>query len=271
MTDSTAAGWYYALQGERVGPRSLDDVRALIANGVLDADALVWTPGMRDWSRVGDVSILSPEWVQPRSAPAPRAEAEWAPDSQAAMDRPRALSATHPWHRLAARAVDFILYLLVLSAPVQALAPEFVARVQADPAKVPPLVSIGVTLVLGVAVVLFDALLLHLRGTTPGKSLFGLRVVNAEGGRPSLGQSLSRSARVWVIGMGAGLPFLSIIAPIAAYVRLASHRRTLWDEAVDLQVEHTPVPLARALRIVGLILLFLYALGVLLASLAPTP
>lgn len=268
MTDSTPTGWYYALQGERVGPRSLDDVRALVANGVLDDDALVWTPGMREWARVGDVSILSPGWVPPQSAPAPRAEAEWVPVQTHGPGTP-AEPAPRPWRRFMARLVDLVLYAVLLTAPMQLVAPDFVSRIQARPAEMSPLVSLAISCALGLMLIVMDGILLHLRGTTVGKALFGVRVVNADGTRVSLGRSFSRSARMWVLGMGAGLPFLNILAPIAALVRLASHGRTHWDEALDLRVEHTEVTAGRVFAILGSILLFLYFVGALVATVAP--
>ncbi|HEY0038792.1 MAG TPA: RDD family protein [Longimicrobium sp.] len=276
MMDSTATGWYYALQGERVGPRSLDDVRALVANGVLDADALVWTPGMREWSRVGDVSILAPDWVPPHSAPAPRAEAEWAPPADTAEPRPQPAGETYAWRRFLARIIDLFLYGIVLLTPVQIAAPEFMtpeylARAQAAPAEIPMSLRLGFLLALGVTVILLDTLLVHLWSTTPGKALFGLRIVRSDGNRLSVRESLSRAIRAWAIGMGAGIAFATIVGGVMSYIRLTSRGRTHWDEALDLRVEHTPQTIGLVLRNVGLILLFLFSLSAVASMFLPTP
>lgn len=259
MTDSAALGWYYALNGERVGPRSLDEVRSLVANGVLDADSLVWTDGMREWARVGDFAILSPEWVQPASAPAPRAEAEWAPD-EAPAPLARTGDAPRPWLRLGARLTDILVALFVIAGVASAI-PALAARMPKDPANVSVSDNFLITLTLGVTVVLLEGLLLHLTGTTPGKSLFAVRVTTAEGGRLSLGQSFSRAARAWVLGMGAGLPILTILAPIAGYFRLTARGRTPWDEAMDLRVEHGEMSAGRALVIAGFLVMLMLMIG----------
>lgn len=265
--DTAASGWYYALNGERVGPRSLEEVRSLVANGVLDADSLVWTDGMREWARVGDFSILSPSWVQPASAPAPRAEAEWTP---AEAPAPRASYAPRPWLRLGARLTDLLVCIFVMAGVASAI-PALAARMPTDPTTISTADQFLMTAVLGVLVVLLEGLLLHLFGTTPGKSLFAVRVTTAEGGRLSLGQSFQRAVRAWVLGMGAGLPILTILVPIASYFRLASRGRTTWDEAMDLRVEHGEVTPGRALAIAGFLIMLLLMLGSAMSGMSGMP
>ena len=264
--DTAPSGWYYALNGERVGPRSLEEVRALVANGVLDADSLVWTDGMREWARVGDFAILSPEWVQPASAPAPRAEAEWTP-SVAPAPLPGTVGAPRPWLRLGARLTDILVCVFVMAGVASAV-PGLVSRMPTDPTTIRVADQFLMTAALGVLVVLLEGLLLHLSGTTPGKSLFGVRVTTAEGGRLSLGQSFSRAARAWVLGMGAGLPILTILVPIAGYFRLTSRGRTPWDEAMDLRVEHGEMSAGRALAIAGFLIMLLLMLSSALGGMA---
>lgn len=266
--DTTATGWYYALNGERVGPRSLEEVRALVANGVLDADSLVWTPGMREWARVGDFSILSPTWVQPHSSPAPRAEAEWSPAGPAA---PAADVAPRPLRRFGARAVDFGVYGMVFGSAMVIAAPDFVARVQAAPMESDLQSSLISVVGLGVTTVLVESLLLHFAGTTLGKALFGVRVVNADGTRLSLGQAFSRTLRVWVLGMGAGLMLFTIIGCIAGHLRLTGRGITVWDEQMGLRVEHPEITGANVAKVVGYLLIFLFALMLILAPFMPAP
>lgn len=264
--DTTATGWYYALHGERVGPRSLEEVRSLVANGVLDSDSLVWTPGMREWARVGDFSILSPTWVPPQSAPAPRAEAEWAPSD---APSPAAIEARHPWRRFGARITDILVYLMAVSAVAGAVVPDLATRLPTDPTKMDVTVNLLFTLGMGVMVVIFEGLLLHFAGTTPGKSLFGVRVTTAAGGRLSLAQSFSRAVRAWILGMGAGLPILMFLVPIASFMRLKARGRTTWDEQLDLRVDFTDITPGRALVIACFLLLVVMMVGTALNGIAP--
>lgn len=47
--------WYMAIGGHQVGPISAQEIISNIQNGSMNADAFVFTSGMKDWVRVGDV------------------------------------------------------------------------------------------------------------------------------------------------------------------------------------------------------------------------
>jgi uncharacterized RDD family membrane protein YckC len=260
MMDTAASGWYYALNGERVGPRSLDEVRSLVANGVLDADSLVWTDGMREWARVGDFSILSPDWVQPASAPAPRAEAEWTPGTPAPDEATRTVQ--RPGRRFGARVVDTIVYGMVISFVAGLLMPDLATRMPTDPAKLNPLIKIPITL--GLA--LIDGLVFHLWGTTPGKALFGIRVTTEDGDRLSMSQSFARALQVWVLGLGAGLPLLDLFVPLVSFFHLRGGNPTFWDKAMRLRVEYGEITPLSAVTIAGFLLLFVLALATAMSA-----
>jgi uncharacterized RDD family membrane protein YckC len=45
--------WYYAVDGQRLGPVDATEFRRLIAEGAVRPDTLVWRQGMRDWAPYG--------------------------------------------------------------------------------------------------------------------------------------------------------------------------------------------------------------------------
>lgn len=49
--------WYYLLSGQRVGPVGEDMVRALIKNGIITRQTLVWKGGMQDWTPAGETEL----------------------------------------------------------------------------------------------------------------------------------------------------------------------------------------------------------------------
>ena len=57
---------------------------------------------------------------------------------------------------------------------------------------------------------LFEPLLLHLWGTTPGKWVFGLSVRDEDGQKLTLRTALARTLGVFVHGMGGGIPFYDL-------------------------------------------------------------
>lgn len=69
--------WFYASEGQQQGPYPEIQLRDLIARGTISADTLVWTEGMANWQRAGDVPGLvsgaSGTPVLPRQGIAPAA------------------------------------------------------------------------------------------------------------------------------------------------------------------------------------------------------
>jgi hypothetical protein len=53
-----ARSWFYASEGRQQGPYPEIQLRELIARGTITADTLVWTEGMANWQRAGDVPGL---------------------------------------------------------------------------------------------------------------------------------------------------------------------------------------------------------------------
>ncbi|MGJ4952746.1 DUF4339 domain-containing protein [Bradyrhizobium sp. HKCCYLS20291] len=50
--------WYYAAQGQQQGPISEDELRDLIAGGVVTAETLLWSDGMAGWEKAGRIPGL---------------------------------------------------------------------------------------------------------------------------------------------------------------------------------------------------------------------
>ncbi len=71
MTDRS---WFFAVQGQQQGPVPESRLRELIAAGRIDAETLIWTEGMANWQKAGEIpGILAgggpPATPQPGSLP----------------------------------------------------------------------------------------------------------------------------------------------------------------------------------------------------------
>ncbi len=64
-----ARSWFYASEGQQQGPYPEIQLRELIARGTITADTLVWTEGMANWQRAGDVPGLAPGAGGPPAMP----------------------------------------------------------------------------------------------------------------------------------------------------------------------------------------------------------
>jgi hypothetical protein len=55
--------WFYAVNGQQLGPVSFTELQTYIANGQLRASDLVWTAGMAQWAAASKVQGLAPACV----------------------------------------------------------------------------------------------------------------------------------------------------------------------------------------------------------------
>jgi len=66
MTDRV---WYYAVGGNRQGPVPDAELHGKIASGEIRADTLVWSAGMTDWTKAGEIPGLISAGVVPLDVP----------------------------------------------------------------------------------------------------------------------------------------------------------------------------------------------------------
>jgi uncharacterized RDD family membrane protein YckC len=85
---------------------------------------------------------------------------------------------------------------------------------------------------------LWEPLFLSNTGTTPGKWIMGVSVRRADGKKLSLPRALGRFVTVWFVGLGAGIPLLSLITMLMARAKLINDGVTGWDERLDCVVTH---------------------------------
>jgi GYF domain 2 len=63
--------WFFASQGRQEGPYPERQLRDLIAAGTVTADTLVWSEGMANWLRAGDIPGLVAAGAGPPATPRP--------------------------------------------------------------------------------------------------------------------------------------------------------------------------------------------------------
>lgn len=67
-------------------------------------------------------------------------------------------------------------------------------------------------------------------GTTLGKLIFKIKISNTDGKKLKLINVYKRSFGVWIVGLGFGLPIISLFTLIAAQSKLNRTGTTFWDE-----------------------------------------
>lgn len=84
-------------------------------------------------------------------------------------------------------------------------------------------------------VFIVEPLLIHFFGTTPGKRIFGIRIVSEDGSRLTLGQAFRRSALLLIFGCGVYLPVLYIITQIVSFNRCRRGTVLRWDIGIRIE------------------------------------
>ena len=106
-------------------------------------------------------------------------------------------------------------------------------------------------------VLLMEAILFELFGTTFGKWAFSLRVRDSAG-RPATSKAyLKRLFRLWCSGLGFGIPLVSIVVPWIQYKKVSSGAQATYDKALDLRVDKEPFRPLRWLAVLPVLLVLL--------------
>jgi uncharacterized RDD family membrane protein YckC len=88
------------------------------------------------------------------------------------------------------------------------------------------------------SVFLLEGLFGGLFGNTPGKTLVGIRVVQASGELLLIGTWLWRSLLVWTRGFALGIPLFALVTVIVQAMRLLRRRPTSYDQGEFIVYRH---------------------------------
>jgi len=155
----------------------------------------------------------------------------------------------HPWRRFYARTIDLFFCSFIVVALIG-----FVFSMFA-PQMVPGIIeTLKNPLLSGVIVYVFwiplEAFFLSRVGSTPGKRLFGIRVLSSSGDTLSFNDALQRTFLLWIKGEGLGLPIVAIVTRLFAYKRLKNTGTTLWDSSIGSVVTHREFTMVRIIACV---------------------
>lgn len=225
--------WYYAESGQQRGPVDDTSLDQLVTQGVVRDDTLVWSEGMPGWQP--HASVRGTRAAQPPPfAPATAAYA---------MPAPVVPAARHYggfWIRFLARFIDGIIVGAVSSiirlpfVLIFGLGSGLIGLRSGNPedvlAALPAIMSFaGMSFSIGIIVGLaYEVFFLSTRGATPGKMIFGLKVIRADGGPISAPLAAGRYFAVWLSYLTLLIGFI-----IAAF---DSEKRALEDHICETRV-----------------------------------
>jgi hypothetical protein len=221
MSDTT---WTYQDgEGDSHGPVSLARLVELVRQGLLGELSRVKAGDESDWSVLRD---RLPELFA--AAPAAVRKGAWRDT------RP------HPWRRYFARMLDMVIVGLltwqVIEVALALIAPDVEASLLAVLRQ--PYGMFLDAMATCAVVIPGNALMIGLTGLSIGKWVFGVKVTNRAGKPIGVGRALARELRVWMIGLGFGIPFITLITLLISIQHLGGARSTPWDKAQRNLVVH---------------------------------
>jgi uncharacterized RDD family membrane protein YckC len=137
-----------------------------------------------------------------------------------------------PWRRYGARMLDIIINggigFVLFGFGFALIAPDYADQffsIFEGPAG--RLIDLFATVI---AAGVFNAIVMGTTGTTLGKAIFGIKVCMPDQTSLGLLACFKREFKVWIFGMGLGLPIVSLIAMIVGYKTVAGRKQASWDE-----------------------------------------
>lgn len=128
----------------------------------------------------------------------------------------------HPWKRFLARELDFFFYILISHVVLTNVF--HVSNFTSD------VFWNAISTILPLVFMLFlEPLFLMLFRTTPGKFLFGIKVVHYDGSRISYTQGFERTKNVLLWGLALRIPILDLFFLYKSYNRCMNNETQPWD------------------------------------------
>lgn len=151
---------------------------------------------------------------------------------------------SRPWFRLFARLIDtsvngalvFVVLLIVTFFFNYEFAERIIDCIDVyERTRIGNIVSAFLTVFLAM---FLNSAFIGWRGSSLGKFLFGIRILNLEGNPIGYKNALKRELMIWSKGMGFGLPIISFVAAYLSYKRLKRDGRITWVPAICEQIQY---------------------------------
>lgn len=248
--------------GEKIGPIHDFEVRRKISDGELSETTPAWHEGIDAWKPLSEIDLFSREFER---VPVPTSEEDRVdpepllnpiPPNQTTPPPLPVQTKTFYGRRFWARWLDLSLYSGFWWLGMW-VAGQDIGAALSNP---------WILFLKYVPWFALESVLLSRFGTTPGKWILGLRVVNLDNSRLDLAQATLRSVRVLFTGIGFGWDLLAIFCQAMSYFVARKLGSPLWDHSGGHRVDVAPM---KPWRVIALTLLFFSALQLQLIVVYP--
>jgi uncharacterized RDD family membrane protein YckC len=222
--------------GERSGPYQDFEVRRRINASEWNENTPAWHEGMKEWGTLGEIECFRREFQQESEAEKSPTRDESALEKTSVQpDYSNASGRLHLGRRFWARWFDLYLYEGIWWMAIWAMGADIGAVLD----------QTWLMIFHFMPWFVLEIVMLQRFGTTPGKWLMGLRVLNRDGSRMNVSESMRRAWRVYFIGIGMGWGLLALICQLMALAGVKRFGMPIWDHAGGHQVIAEPLRGAR--------------------------
>jgi uncharacterized RDD family membrane protein YckC len=192
--------WYYAIDGQQLGPVEEPEFERLVSIGVISSQTLVWRNGMSNWQPYGDVFVAAGAATHGGQSE-PVAMPQRVPGVPVARVHYAGF-----WIRFAARLIDGIILGiagLILRIPLFLML-GLRAAAGFNPMMMGPQMAggLGLTILINTAIaVAYEVYFVSSRGATPGKMAMGIKIVMSNGSPVPPGVAAGRYFAQWISAM----------------------------------------------------------------------
>lgn len=233
--------------GKKTGPFQDYEIRNRITDGQIEPDQFAWHEGLPGWVKLREIELFRNDLERTENEGETRIE-DVSPLNKVGPPVIVTFSGKrHLARRFWARWLDLLVYSAVWWLLMYVAGRNIGLMIEND------------WLMLSMLIPWFalESWLLYRFGTTPGKWLLGIRVVNDDDTPLTLKSSIWRSIRVMIAGVGFGWELLSLLCQAMSWFTTRKIGKPVWDYMGKHKV--TVVPL-KAFKIIALILLFFTAI-----------
>jgi uncharacterized RDD family membrane protein YckC len=226
--------------GKQIGPYQDYEIRAKLGGSDLSKDDFIWHEGLSGWKKISELDLFRSELdrleVQQMEEDVSRKEREDASKKEEAAtppplkrDRPIEKDVATPpplkssmkyiLRRFWARWFDLLVYAAVWWLLMYAAGRDIGTAIR----------NLWLLLSMFIPWFALEAWLIHRFSRTPGKWLLGLSVKNEDGSNLSLKESIWRSIRVMITGVGFGWGLLSVLCQGMSWITMRRLGKPAWD------------------------------------------
>lgn len=212
--------WWYSIGGSKNGPVSTEALKTLLVESKITPVTMVWREGLDAWvafSEIDELRSLS-QSLPPEPPPINT-------DDRGHLV---ALPMAGPWRRFLARIIDLwilgVTLGLIFGYAIGTQSTAFALWIQKP----------GSEYVFGWFLAPFilatEAAIFALFGTTPGKAMLCVKVINVDGQKISGTQYLKRQMGVYWYGLGTSFPFVLLFTMARQHWRVKAGKEAGYDE-----------------------------------------